>query len=488
MRLTTIGRMARNSIALTTALLIKRVTGFALYVLIARHLGVLIFGQFSLAYTFYIIFQLPAQFGLPNLIVREVAKDRASFDKYLINSHFIVVITSLVSFGIWALLVHLLGYSPQVIKASYLLGLALIPFAMCTVCEAIFKAFERMQFVTYAFALANLAKIGLVWLLMSRGFGINWVIALIIVIQWIMLLMEWYFIYRYFSKPAWVIDLRFCRKLAKVAVTFLGIGVFAVLLLRLNIIVLSKLRGEIEVGLYNAAFQLIFIFTLLSMSLKQSVYPVLSRTYSASVARFKRYTEGSIEFLLSFSIPMAVGMFFLADSIMLVYKEEFVTAAPLLRILVWFLIPACFNRILGGVLLASDRQRANLIIQVVTAACLLPLSFFCTYYLGLVGAGMAFLASNVICFILEYYVVSRSVFVVSIPRVIWKPAVSSLFLVGFLVLIGDSKGLLMVIPSSILLYGLVLFSLNFIFGGLREPVKAWLGGGKSRPGARRTET
>jgi O-antigen/teichoic acid export membrane protein len=420
-----------------------------LFILIARHLGVLIFGQFSLAYTFFIIFQVPAEFGLPNLIVREVAKDKSHFGKYLVNGHFIVLLASLASFGIWALLIHLLGYSPQVVRASYLLGLALIPFAMGTVCEAIFKAFERMQFIAYAFASANLVKIGLVWLFLSRGLDIKWIIAMLAMIQWILLLIEWYFIYRYFFRPAWVIDLAFCRKLAKVATTFLGIAAFAVVLLRLNIIVLSKLRGEVDVGLYNAAFQLTYFFMLLSMSLKQSIYPILSRSYNANAARFKRYSEGSIEFLLSFAIPLAVCFLFLADSILLVYKDEFIAAASLLRLLGWVLIPVSFNSILGGVLLASNRQKANLLVQIINTACLLGLSLFCIHRFGLLGAGMALLVSHMISFTLLYRVVFRDVFSLSIFRVIWRPAVSGFFLAGFLALIREGHGLLLVLSLAV---------------------------------------
>jgi O-antigen/teichoic acid export membrane protein len=488
MGLTTVGRVARNSVAVSVALLIKRMANFVLFILVARHLGVLVFGQFSLAYTLYIIFEVPAMFGLATLIIREVAKDKSSLDKYLINGHLIVLAASLVSLGIWILLVHMLGYSPEVIKGSYLLGLALIPFAMSSVCEAIFKAFERMQFIAYAFGLANLVKIGLVWLLLSRGFGIMSVIGLLAVIQWGMLLVEWYFIYRYFSKPSWVIDPNFCWKLAKASVTFLGIGIFAVLFLRMNVIILSKLDGEISVGYYNAAFQLTYVFMLLSRSLKEAVYPVFSRIYMTNIVRFREYTERSIEFLISLALPMVVFFFFLSGSILLVYREEFVAAAPVLQVLGCTLIPVSFERILGGVLLASGRQKVTLAINAVNTISLLVLSVVMIKGFGVLGAGLSLLASLVISFALHYGFVSRRVFPVSIPRIVWKPVVSSLFLVGFLALISKSNGLLLVISSAIVLYGLVLFGLNVLFGGLREPVKAWLGGGKTKPGARRTET
>jgi len=479
-KLSTVGRLARNSVAITSALMIKRAANFVILILIARHLGVLVFGQFSLVYTLFIIFQVPAMFGLGGIIVREVAKNKPHFDRYLVNSNLIVLMASLASVGIWALLVHLLGYSSHVIKASYILGLALIPFTMSQVCEAIFQAFERMQFITYAFALTSLAKVGLIWLLLRRGYGLIEIVALLAIIQLALLVIEWYFIYRYFPRPSWVIDLSFCRKLLKVAPTFLGISVFNVIFLRLNVIVLSKLQGEVEVGLYNAVFQLSYIFMLISVSLKQAVYPVLSRTYRTNLAIFKQYAQRAIEFLISLALPLALGFFFLADRILLVYRPEFVTAAPVMRVLGWILVPMCFSRILGPVLLASNLQRKQLVITVVEVAYIFPLSVIFIQRLGLMGAGVAAVAGHVVSAVLYYTVVSRNVFPVSLPGVIWKPIVSSLFLAVFLALLGNSYGLLVIIPSAVVLYSVVLISLNLLFGGPLRSLKTWFLRGKSR--------
>jgi O-antigen/teichoic acid export membrane protein len=482
MRLTIAGRVAKNSIAISIALLIRRVASFVLYVLLARYLGILVFGRFSLAYSFFLILEIPAVFGLKSLIVREVAKNRSDFDKYLINGHLVVLISSLGCIGLWALLVHLLGYSPEVIKISYLLGLALIPFAMRRVCEALFQAFERMQFIAYAFAVANVAMIGLAWLLLSRGFGLTWIVGLVIVIQFSMLLLEWYFIYRFFDKPSWVIDLSFCWKMAKVATTFMGIAIFAVIFLRLNVIVLSKLRGELEVGLYNAAFQLTYFFMVASRSLKEAIYPVFSKAHQrANLDRFRQYAEYSIEVLISMALPLAVGFFFLADYVLLLYKKEFIAAAPVLRVIAWLLIPLCFERIFGSILLASGQQRANLIINILNSVILFILSVLCIHYFGLLGAALAILVSHIFSFSLRYGYISRRIFPVSLSRVIWKPGVSSLFLAGFLELIGEGHGLLMVVPLAIVLYSAVLFGLNWVFGGPFSPTRARLRGDTSKP-------
>ncbi len=474
MRLSTLGRVARNSTAVSVALLMRRGVNFLLYVLIARYLGVTIFGKFSLVYNLFLIFEVPAMFGLANLIVREVAKNKSDYGRYLINGHILVLLASIGSIGIWILLVHLLGYSAEVVRGTYLLGLALIPFSMKNITESIFKAFERMQFIVYAFASANIVQLVLVWLLLSRGYGLQWIFALVAGVQFIWLLLDWFFIYRYFPATRWKIDWSFCRQLARTATTFLGIGVFNIVFLRVNVVILSKMAGDREVGLYNAAFQLTFFFMLISRSLWEAVYPVLSRTFVNNRERFRQYTERSSEFLTSLSIPLAILFVFLAEAILLVYRSEFVAAAPVLRILGWLLVLMSFERIFGGVLLAGGQQKTNLVITIINTVSLLVLSFLLIRAYGLVGAAWAILISHFSSFCLHLLFVYRKVFPFNILRVAWKPLVASAFMTALLVWLSRSSDLQVVIPVSVVLYGGVLLSLHLIFGGHRSSVRQWL--------------
>jgi len=470
MGLTTLGRVARNSIAMTAAFLVKRVAHFVLHIFIARELGVLVFGQFSLAYAFYLIFQVPAMFGLGNLIVREVAKRKEQYGTYLVNAHLIVLVMSVTSMALWVAAAHALDYSPQVIRASALLGLALIPFSMSKICEAIFQAFERMQFIVYTFAAANVLMLGILWFLLRQGYGLMSIMLLLVSIELGVLLLELYFIHRFLPKTSYRLNFDFCRKLARISMTFLGIGISTSLFLQLNVIVLSKFRGEADVGLYNAAYKLSYSLMFISLSLKQAIYPVLSRLHNRDTFKFQQYSERSIEFLISFYIPLALAFFLLADGILLLYREEFVPAAPVLRVLGWILIPLSFERILGGVLLASGHQKANLRIIIWSTLCMGLFSSLFIHLYGLIGAAMAFVAGLMVSFALHYVVVRRQVFPISIPRITWRPLLSGLVLVLLFMLLRQHWGWIWAGTSAIGLYLIVLLVLNHLTDG---PLGSW---------------
>jgi len=438
-------------------------------------------------YNLFLIFEVPAMFGLANLIVREVAKNKSEYGRYLINGHLLVLLASLTSMGIWILLVHLLGYSAEVIRGTYLLGLALIPFSMKNITESVFKAFERMQFIVYAFASANIVQLVLVWLLLSRGYGLEWIFALVAGVQFIWLLLDWFFIHRYFPPTRWKLEGRFCRQLARTATTFLGIGIFNIVFLRVNVIILSKMCGDREVGLYNAAFQLTFFFMLISRSLWEAVYPVLSRTFVSNRERFRQYTERSSEFLTSLSLPLAILFIFLAEAILLVYKSDFVAAAPVLRILGWLLVLMSFERIFGGVLLAGGQQKLNLVITIFNTISLLIISVLLIQRQGLMGAAWAMLISHVISFTLHLLAVYRKIFPLNVFRVAWKPLVASFFMTAVLMLLSRSSGLMVVVLASVLFYGGVLLGLHLIFGDRQNSIKKWLAAGRVSPDVQEPE-
>src|SRR6202795_936711 len=81
-----------NALSILTSDVMNRATSFVMYALIARHLGAQEFGQLSLAFSLFYMFQVFAVAGLKVLIIRQVAKDRSQSSLYFINASMIVAI------------------------------------------------------------------------------------------------------------------------------------------------------------------------------------------------------------------------------------------------------------------------------------------------------------------------------------------------------------------------------------------------------------
>src|ERR1700730_11026081 len=118
-----------NALSILTSDVMNRATSFVMYALVARHLGAQDFGQLSLAFSLFYLFQVFAIAGLKVLIIRQVATDRSQTNLYFINSCLIVTTSSLASFAALFALVRLLHYPPGTTVVALLLSIGLFPTA-----------------------------------------------------------------------------------------------------------------------------------------------------------------------------------------------------------------------------------------------------------------------------------------------------------------------------------------------------------------------
>jgi len=101
-----------NALSILTSDVMNRATSFVLYAMVARHLGTFEFGQLSLAFSLFYLFQVSAVAGLKILIVRDVAKDQSQTRLYFKNGCAIVAASSFASVVLLSLFIRLMRYSP----------------------------------------------------------------------------------------------------------------------------------------------------------------------------------------------------------------------------------------------------------------------------------------------------------------------------------------------------------------------------------------
>ncbi len=460
-------RLAANAASLLASDTVNRATTFVLYALVARHLGAFEFGQMSLALTLFYLFQVAAVAGLKTLITREVAKDRGRTELYLVNGSIVVGAASLLSLAFLWLFLRVMGYSPDTSSIILLLSLGLLPFALSAVCEAVFQAWERMQYIAYANIAANVARVGIAFLLMAQGYGLRPLILLILLSYVAIAAIEWFLLLRNVLKPRLRLDPTFVLGMTRLSSTFLGIDVVIAFMSNINVLLLSKLAGETEVGNYSAATQMMVPVTLLFQGIALSVFPVMCRRFDPSFQGLGRISSYLIQFLLAIALPAAVGLFFLADqALLLLYGNKGFTAAPeALRIMVWNLVVAPLTIVLGQVLYASLRERTTLRIVLIDALASLLFGVILISQLGVIGAALASLLTKTVDFLQHYLAVSR-LLPISLGEVAWKPAAAAACMALFLPVAAGLGGFLAMLSAGLLYSGILLALVLWSAGGL----------------------
>ena len=459
-------KVVTNAVSLLASDVTNRVATFALYAMVGRYLGPYEFGQLSLGITLFQTFQLFAIGGLKTYLTREVSKEKCLTSKYFINGSLVVLMFSLVSVIALIVLTKLLNYTADTEFIVYLMALALLPYALSVICDALFQAWEKMHYITYANVVTNIIKISLGFVILSLNQPLKQVVYLIVFCHVGTLILKLIFLSKYIKIGWQKIEFVFCKTIFKATLTFLGIDGLMAVMFSFNILLLSKLAGEIEVGLFTAANQLMIPISIVFESIMLSVFPIMCRNFKSSSMELKQVSKHLIEILLLLVIPTCMGLFFLANPLLLLLygNEGFSTSTNVLRILVWVMILRVFTQVLGRVLLASLKERITLRILVVNLISTFLLAPILISQFGVIGAAFTALLVRVIDFVQHYQAVSNVFSKLELGLLAWKPIVAS-FGMSLYLGITKSQNLFISIISASLVYaiflgGLFLWSLG----------------------------
>jgi O-antigen/teichoic acid export membrane protein len=463
-------KIGGNALSLLTSDVMNRATSFVLYALVGRHLGAHEFGQLSLALTLFYIFQVFAAAGMKTLIIRQVTKDPSQTKKYFVNGCAIVIFTSIVSLSTLSVFVRLMRYPTDTTLVILLVALGLLPFAISVICEGIFQAWERMRYIAAVNVPMNLGKIAGAWFLLSTHHGLYAVVAILLVSFTAIAIVEIAVILRRFPSQPASFDPDFSLATMRTAFTFLGIDGTIALMSSLNVLFLSKMANEVQVGLYCAATQVMVPVLLVYQNISQSVFPLMCRKVEPGFQGLKRIAEQVIEVLLIMALPAVAGLFFLGDWVLgLFYKNPvFLQAFPALRIMAWVMISQVFTSVFGQVLVASHREKVTLRIVAIDTLVNLISGWPLIHFFGLRGAAIALLLMRIVDCVQHFIPVSRLFSGISALKIIWKPIVAGACMTAYLLLASTQAGILRGFSATVI-YGAALIVLAIgASGGVRQ--------------------
>jgi O-antigen/teichoic acid export membrane protein len=482
---TNLRRVAGNMASILSSNVAIRATNFFMYILVGRYLGVFQFGQLALALSLLFSVHRFALAGLKTLITREIARDRDQTGMYFINASAVVAVASLLCTVGMVIFVRLLGYHPDTATVILLLFLGLAPYTLAHICEAVFQAWERMELIAYVQVPLNLLQFGGVVALLVLGYEVRSVVILIAASYFIILLINWWLVLRLIEKPRLKVDLQFSLDLVKAALPFLGIDGTIAFKASITVVLISRLLGEAEVGIFSAASQLLAPLALIYDSVVKSIFPVMVRRFKAGVHGLRVVTEKMLEFLFTISFPAVIGLFFTAAAVlMLLYNDpDFLQGVTVLRILVWMPLGDAITTALGQALWASDHEKTALRITVVNTVVKSIVSFLLITQYGLIGAALASPVVLAVNLVQHYVPVAKLLSGIQISQLIWRPLLATTGLAAFLVLT-TQLNILLRIPGAALVYALCL-ALVFIassggLGGFKTRYQAlWVKGERS---------
>ncbi len=393
-------RLFKNTATLIIANGLQPLLSFYLVITIARLLGVDGLGAYSTIFNYQAIFQILAGFGLKNLLIRDLAQKPGETGRYLLHGALVTLPFSLLSMAAMIALMMVLGYEESLFEASVILSLSLVAAALIDICEGVVAGAERLDFIGYTAIVENFLRVVISLICLWQGLGLLALVWTFTALRFTRVMLYLIFIFRQFAPLKFKLDLAFAKNLALNARVFAATMACVTIYWKVDVSLLSKFGSMEDVGMYTAAYRFFMLSMVLVDSFVNSLFPMISNFFQASGEAFERACKKSLQVLLVVTVPITLAFSLFAEPIiLLVYGAKLAAAVPVLRWLIWALIPYAVSQIFAYALVASNNQRYDFFVNAASMAANIVLNWFLIQrygYMGAVGAALIAICTYVV--------------------------------------------------------------------------------------------
>ncbi len=460
--------VARNSAVGMAAQVTIKILSFAFTVLIIRHLGAEVYGQYAGVLAFGAIFVFFADLGVSPYAVREIARLRdlengqAKIEALYGNITWLRFALSLVAAAL-IIGTAVVTQRPWEMVIGIALGtLGLMTYSFQGSAEAVLAGHERLDLSAGAKVVQQLVfvALGAVALIVGTGYyGLIFAnLAGILILAFLC-----YHGVRKLAVSSMRPDPRLWWAILRFSIPFGIIGFTLGLSYKFDTVLLNIFHGDTVTGYYNSAYTLIFSIAVISNILNTSLYPSLTRQATTQPQTLPAIYERVLLYLLAIALPIAVGGSILANQLVqFLYGDGYADSMAALRILLW-VIPFMFcTEFLGYVILimGAEKRVARAIILSTTVNVALNLLLIPIY--GLLAAAIMTVVTEAILLAQYGWLLRDLLHKMDWGRVLWRPLLAAAIM-GVCVFLLQGIPLAANIVIGAMLYGVLLLAFG-VFG------------------------
>lgn len=465
-------KIANNAALQIAGKSLGTVFGLLTVAIMTRHLGKEGYGEFTTVLSFLQVFGILVDFGLSLTMVRMLSQEGADQDVIAGNIFTLRLISGIVFFGLAPVAAVPLPY-PVAVKVGIAIGS--LSFLGISLSQVLLGVFQR-HLATWKAAIAELAGRSLllagVFAGAAAGLGLLAFIAVLAASNVLQFVLAFLFS-RGHVHIRLRVDMAVWRRIIDESWP-IGLSIaFNLIYLKGDVVILSLLRTQSEVGLYGAAYKVIDVVTVIPMIFMGLVLPLLTAAWSnRDRTAFGRRLGTAFDAMTMLAVPLAVGAAAVGVDLMrFVAGDGFAASGTLLRVLMLGGASVFWGALFGHAIVALGLQKKMIWMYAVDAAisvvCYLT---FIPVYGAIAAAWVTFLSEAFIAIVAGAVVlyVSRARLSLRVPV---RVAIASAVMYAA-VMFASPLHVLVRIALGALVYAAVLF---FIGGVPEAPLRLILG-------------
>lgn len=360
-------KVAKNFVYLIISQLATWCVTLVVLVVVPRYLGPDSFGQVGFATSFIALFSTVAGLGTSPLLIKMIARDQAVLGPYVLNAVVLKI-----------LLLTLLSIAAIVVAA--LIGVTGVALALVAIgCVGMFLIVLNDIFVGALGGLERMGRPAMWGVVKVYIAGIGGVLVLLLgggVIAYasvVALAGAAPLIANGRTVRPWLqgshLDADVWKLLVRAGLPLMMLTGLTKVYGTIDVPILRGITDDTTVGWYTLAYRFVTVPIFIATTATQAFFPTFSAHGATLSDQFSRQVNRAVRLVVIVSVPAAAGISAVAgDFVDLLYGSRYEEAAPIMQILALHLPFAAVGFVLGSALVASDRQRAYVIIAAVSAA------------------------------------------------------------------------------------------------------------------------
>jgi O-antigen/teichoic acid export membrane protein len=399
-----------------------KVGSVVLFVVMGRKLGDSAFGVFTFAYALVALVTSLADFGQDKVLTREVARDRGALDRYFLNTIALKLVVAVPALLVALAVLAAAGRGERTLAVTALLGGAVVVDLLTTTIFGTYQAFERLEFVPVVLITERFVTAAAGIALLLLGAGIVAVSAVFLGAALLAFALAARLLVSRVLRPVLRVEPSSWWPLMRAAAPIGLAGVAAVVLFRVDTVMLGAFKSDAVVGDYGAAYRLFESTLFLSWAVGAAVYPVYSRRSGASLAGVY---EQSQKLVVALVLPFAVGAAVLGDRVVgVIYGGEFAAGGAALRLLAPAIALYAVAYLAGYLLVSQNRAGVLTAVYAAVAVENVLANLVLIPAWSLKGAAVGTSVSELLVAVALVWAAARSGETLSTSRVLAGPAVA----------------------------------------------------------------
>lgn len=400
-------KLAKNTFFYTAALAGQKVLSFFYFIILARGIGVENTGKFTFALSFTSIFAMVLDLGLTQVIIRETAKDPEKSEKYLANIMGFKLVGSLLVYILIVVLVNLMGY-PEITKSLvYVSAMVMLVDCYTLSVYGVIRGKQNLFFESFGTILNQAIVLIVGSALIFWHADLTVIMAVYLLASTANFLWSWFNLNKSFGLRLKVLfDWPTWRLLLALALPFAIAGIFNRIFSSIDVVLLSKLKGDYEVGIYSVAFKIAFALQFAALAFSAAIYPAFSYYYAHEKERLGQLFVKSMYWLTFLAAPMSIGLISISDkAIVPIFGAEYLKSIEPLNILMLSLLFVFLCFPVGAMLNACGKQTRHTVNLGIVAGFSVIANLLLIPFWGYIGTAWANLLSYFLLFVLGIVVV-----------------------------------------------------------------------------------